>query len=269
MNQPQYFNASWVGLLSDILAKGKVVSPRGKKTKEILQHTITVDMSAPVITIGKRALNYKFMAAEAYWILSGSDKVEDIAPYNKNIGAFSDDGVKFFGAYGPKVLSQIDGVVTRLVVDESTRQAGLTIWRENPPETKDYPCTIAMWFSIRSGLLNCHVFMRSSDAWLGIPYDVFNFSMVAHYVCGMVNEYRDHNNPVMPGALYLTAASSHLYGTNFDQAVEICNLGDSVILEPQTIVPKILWNDHRELLRVLCDLRSTSPKDSLRWWEVK
>jgi thymidylate synthase len=269
MIQPQYFNTAWVGLLSDILSNGRVVLPRGKKTLELPQHTIVVDMLAPVITVTKRALNYRFMAAEAYWILSGSGRVEDIAPFNKNIGAFSDDGERFFGAYGPKVMGQIGGVVKKLVDDESSRQAGLTIWRENPPETKDYPCTIAMWFSIRAGLLNCHVFMRSSDAWLGIPYDVFNFSMVASYVCGRVNEHRPAENRVFPGGLYLTAASSHLYETNFDQATEICNLGDSVIMEPQGALPAIITNDHRELLRVLEALRHAKPSDQLRWWETK
>jgi thymidylate synthase len=204
------------------------------------------------------------MAAEAYWILSGDDRVETIAPYSARIKDFSDDGVRFFGAYGPKIVAQLPYVVEKLLTDPRSRQAGLTIWRESPPETKDVPCTVAVFFAIRNGKLNAHVFMRSSDVWLGVPYDVFNFSMLSHLVCGLLNEQFDLGDQVSPGKLYLTAASSHLYAENWEDA-KFCTTSQ-IFNQPETDV--LLWNDPYHLMEVLRKLRDAKSGDPLRWWEL-
>lgn len=255
------FSRTWIEALNDIMTNGQEVSPRGKLTREIPQRTLQVNMRKPVLTVPDRSLSYKFMAAEAYWILSGDDRVETIAPYNSRIAEFSDNGETFFGAYGPKIIDQLGYVVDKLMEDQDTRQAGLTIWREKPPATKDVPCTVAAFFSIRNGLLNAHVFMRSSDVWLGVPYDVFNFSMLAHYICAFLNK---KGVVVSPGQLFLTAASSHLYAINWDDA-KLCIMSE--VLE-QSETPTVLFQDPREMMHWLRDLRDSRPGDALRWWEV-
>lgn len=259
------FSHTWLEAVNDILTNGELVAPRGKLTKELPQRTMVVDMRRPVLLVPERSLSYRFMAAEAYWILSGDDTVAGIAPYNSRIAEFSDDGERFFGAYGPKILGQLDYVVAKLKADRDTRQAGLTIWRENPPTTKDVPCTVAVFFSLRGQALNVHVFMRSSDVWLGVPYDVFNFSMLAHLVCGLLNDDRASTELYEPGRLYLTAASSHLYEINWADA-KLC-LGGPVVDQAPT--PKLLWNDHWALLERLKELRDTKPGHELRWWEQR
>ena len=252
---------SWVEALHDVMANGQEVSPRGKLTRELLHRTMQVDMRKPVLMVPSRCLSYKFMAAEAYWILSGDNRVETIAPYNRRITEFSDDGKIFFGAYGPRIASQLGYVLDKLMENHDTRQAGLTIWRERPGVTKDVPCTVAVFFNVRNSLLNAHVFMRSSDVWLGIPYDVFNFSMLAHYVCALLHE---RGFITSPGQLFLTAASSHLYEDNW-AAAQSCAMGD--VFE-QRETPQILFKDSNEVVAWLRDLRATCPGDVLRWWEL-
>lgn len=259
---------AWLNSLVDI-AKGNRVSPRGKPTFEVPQRTLTVDMLHPVVVLPERKLNYKFMAAEAYWILTGDDRVETIAPYNPNISAFSDDGVKFFGAYGPKIMGQIDYVVNKLVEDRDSRQAGLTIWRENPPATKDVPCTVAMFFSIRERAVNCHVFMRSSDIWLGVPYDVFNFSMVAYMVCAKIKTalFRaGRPDTLYPGTLFLTAASAHLYETNLEAATAILSQPTPPSWVSSAALAELYTSEH-VLMAYLEMLRTSKPGSVYRWWE--
>lgn len=268
-----YFPTVWLELLHDILWNGEEVAPRGQPTRELLQRTIAIDMRRPVLTVPNRDLSYKFMAAEAYWILTGDDRVETIAPYNKRIAEFSDDGIRFFGAYGPKVKDQLPYVVDALRRDASSRQAGLTIWRENPPRTKDVPCTVALFFNIRRGLLNVNAFMRSNDVWLGTPYDVFNFSMLGHLVCARLNQYPVLRSPsapapapiIRPGRLYLTAASSHLYQQNWD-AADRCIIGGAVY---SARTPEELYLNEVKLIDTLQGLRHTAPGEPLRWWEAK
>lgn len=257
------FSRTWLDAINDILTNGDLVAPRGKMTREIPQRTMVVDMRRPVLRVPDRSLSYKFMAAEAFWILSGDDRVETIAPYNSRIKDFSDDGERFFGAYGPKIKAQLTYIIEKLLTDGDSRQAGLTIWRECPPQTKDVPCTVAIFFNIRGGKLNAHVFMRSSDVWLGVPYDVFNFSMLSHLVCGLLNRHRPSADAVKPGRLFLTAASSHLYETNWADA-KLC-LASEVLAQPETDI--LLWNNTHHLMTTLAALRDSKVGDELRWWE--
>lgn len=60
--------------------------------------------------------------------------------------------------------------------------------------SKDVPCTVAWHFTVRDGALILTVFMRSNDVWLGLPYDLLNFTTVQRVVASMldlkVGEYR-------------------------------------------------------------------------------
>lgn len=244
---------AWLTMLGRLSSKQPSASPRGMKTKEILNgHTIS-SMINPVVRIPERKLSYRFMAAEAAWILSGKNDVESISKYNKHIAKFSDDGVSFFGAYGPKVKNQIEYVIKKLAEDTDSRQAVINIWRENPPKTKDVPCTISLQFIIRDGILRCIDTMRSSDIWLGWPYDVFNMSCISNYI--KLRLKQDHNINVTLGTLCLNAGSQHLYENNFENAekvlteypkdkIDICldfqTMGIFTIKDPEEFVER-LW----------------------------
>lgn len=267
-------NFEWLSELSWVLNKGNSVAPRGQVTKEALQQTAIVNMRRPVVTLEERKLSTKFLGGEAYWILSGDNRVETIAPYNKNIVNYSDDGQTFFGAYGPRIASQLDYVVDKLKSDADTRQAVLTIWRENPPETKDVPCTVAVHFMIRDHKLNCHVYMRSNDLWLGFPYDVFNFSMLSHLVCCRLNASASTNGDVVkPGMLYHTASSRHIYEQHFEQAEKLTkqyNLSAMTIEELKSLetaaTPAGMYLSEVHLMHVLDSLRKDGKSSEHKWW---
>lgn len=226
-------NFQWQGILDALINQGQESSPRGQKTKELLGFKSVIDMTEPVITIAERKLGYKFMAAEAAWIMSGDNRVSTISPYSKAIGNFSDDGILFFGAYGPRIRDQLGHVLSSLCNDRDSRQAVITIWRSNPRPSRDIPCTISCQFMIRKDYLHCFMNMRSSDAWLGVPYDWFNFSMLSLGVCLLL---REKGIEVKPGALRFYAASQHLYEPNFE-AAEQCLTGTLVDGEPRKFTP--------------------------------
>lgn len=278
-NVTNHANLAWVIELLGVLESGNDVAPRGQVTKELLQQTSVIDMRRPVVTLPERKLSTKFLGGEAYWILSGDNRVETIAPYNKNIVNYSDDGETFFGAYGPRILSQLDYVVDKLKSDADTRQAVLTIWRENPPETKDVPCTVAVHFMIRDHKLNCHVFMRSNDLWLGFPYDVFNFSMLSHLVCCRLNAFvvEDGGAIIEPGVLYHTASSRHIYEQHFEQVRQLVgqytkqyDIATAVTNKLMTLgtdeTPPEMYISEVHLMHVLDSLRKDGKSSEHKWW---
>ena len=96
-------------------------------------------------------------------------------------------------------------VVETLLSDNGTRQAVMTIWERSPRESKDIPCTVSLQFLIRYDKLHCIANMRSSDCYLGLPYDVFSFSMIATYV-RLLTGLR-----LEMGALHIFHGSLHIY----------------------------------------------------------
>ena len=211
-------NEAWIALLNKML-DAPTCNPRGMLVREKLAYTSIVDMKYPIVTVCERKLGYKFMPAEARWIITGDNRVATIAPYSKVIEQFSDDGMRFNGAYGPRVVDQLNYVCDMLLKDNDTRQAVMTIWRPNPRPSKDIPCTVAIQWTIRDGVINCHDTMRSSDAWLGWPYDVFNFTMLTGYIMLMLRN-RGLTDLTL-GNLYLTAGSQHLYQRNWEKAGDV------------------------------------------------
>ena len=88
-----------------------ICKPRGLKITEKLNNSWIIDMDDPIITIPERKLSYSFMFGEAAWMLEGKNDVESVSKYVDGVKRFSDDGVTFFGAYGPKIITQTSYVV--------------------------------------------------------------------------------------------------------------------------------------------------------------
>lgn len=217
-----------MALLRELYYRGTNVSPRQLKCREITGVSLRVDDAyANVLTSQARNLNHRFMVAEWLWIWFGHKDVETISQYNKEIAKFSDDGVSFSGAYGPHVVRQWPYVSNRLLADPDSRQAVIQIYQQPERETKDVPCTLSLQFILREGKLNTIATMRSSDIWLGLPYDFFNFSMLANILAGQIN--------VELGWLQFNLGSSHLYDINYGDALMVIHeeLDRTTIISPQ------------------------------------
>jgi thymidylate synthase len=204
-------------LYRDILAgvlQGDTVSPRGMKTREVRGALVALtDPYNNVVVSAARKPNYHFMVAEFLWMLLGQNDAASISRFNKQIGNFSDDGVYFDGAYGPQIAEQMGWAIKTLKTDPFSRQVVMTIWRQRPGPSKDVPCTSLFQFQLRNGGLEMDTWMRSNDVWLGLPYDVFNFTRIQAYVAAQLgvgaSVYRHH------------VGSLHIYEPHFDRALEV------------------------------------------------
>lgn len=183
-------------------------APRGMPISEVIgPQVILTDATRCLVTVPARKLNYPFAVAEFWWIATGREDVASIEPYCSEIAKFSDDGRVFYGAYGPRWHHAAAYVVRTLKADPDSRQAVIDIWRpdivhlERTP--KDVPCTISHQYFIRDGKLHAITTMRSWDAWLGMPYDVFNHSRLASIIAGELG--------VELGSLIVKPGSLHLY----------------------------------------------------------
>lgn len=221
----------WLGMINDILTYGAEVNqngrehePRSRKTLELLANRTVWDMSFPLVLLKARKMSYKFAFAEALWILKGDNRLEPMATYASYLRNFSDDGLTLSGAYGPPFVDQAGYVVDCLTKDVNSRQAVVSLWRPRPGPSKDIPCTLSLQWMIRSLRLHCVATMRSSDAWLGVPYDVSTFSILSAAIL-----IRLRKPDVKLGNLYLTAGSQHLYAIDHKPAEECLETTEEVV----------------------------------------
>lgn len=203
-----------------LLSHGNDAKPRGKLVKELIGQSISFDMRFPIVTKPSRKIGYRFYPAEAAWILSGRNDVSYIKRFSPFVDQFSDDGFFYQGAYGPRVVDQLTYVCDMLADDPDTRQAVIEVWRPNPRAGRDIPCTLSYQFLAREGHLHCVQDMRSSDAWLGYPYDAFNAAMLTTYIILLLRERKARGRDNLEiGTHTMQVGSQHLYEKDWENAL--------------------------------------------------
>ena len=127
-----------------------------------------------------RNLNPAIAAAEALQLIGAFSSPALMLRISPRFKAFMDEN-GFHGAYGSRIRHQGLHVVSKLRQDDGSRQAVITLWDpvlDNQLDRHDYPCTIALQYQIEDGKLCANTIMRSNDAWLGLPYDMFQFTQL-------------------------------------------------------------------------------------------
>lgn len=185
---------------------GELVSPRGMDTYELLNPVIVLNNPSFALPIGTgRLINPAIAALEAAQLCAGKAR-HDLMALLPNFQSYCEDDGKFYGAYGDRIGDQMYDVIDKLEKDPESRQAVITLWDprlDNSSGKRDYPCTVGFQFLIRDGKLNCTTWMRSNDVWLGLAYDLFQFSQLQWTIA--------HELGVEAGSLVHKPTSLHLY----------------------------------------------------------
>jgi thymidylate synthase len=117
--------------------------------------------------------------------LAGSNDLSFIQYYIRRGYEADKNADTVWGGYGPRIFdrkknNQFTRVCKLLTKNPSSRRAVIQIFDEKDLVGKhnDIPCTCSMQFLVRDNLLHMYVTMRSNDAYLGLPHDVFAFTMI-------------------------------------------------------------------------------------------
>lgn len=92
------------------------------------------------------------------------------------------------GAYGPRIKSrhgfnQLDAVISMMKRKDGSRRAVIQLYEaKDLLSDLDVPCTTTLQFHRRGDVLHMSAAMRSNDAYLGLPHDVFCFTMIQELV---------------------------------------------------------------------------------------
>lgn len=171
----------------------------------------------------QRDANPFFHFFEGLWMLAGRNDVAFLAQFVGQIKQYSDDGVKFWGAYGHRWRSafnfdQLKAIVVELKKDPRSRRAVLTMW--DPPRDlhrtgKDFPCNTHIYFSREEqgvafpDVLNMTVCCRSNDmVWGAYGANAVHFSMLQEYMAGLIG--------IDVGHMWQMSNNFHAYPDTFE-----------------------------------------------------
>lgn len=206
--------SGYADVVKHVVENGERRCPRGQCTLDVGPVMMQLKTPWHALPLGTgRNLSTEVAALEALQLIGGYSTPSLLVAAAPKFAEFTEDNGEFWGSYGLRVGWQLPSLIEKLKRDPQTRQAVMTIWdpkNDNILGKRDYPCTVALGFELTDGALNMHVTMRSSDVWLGIPYDWFQFTQLQFTVARILNAF--------PGTYTHTSWSLHLYERNLEAA---------------------------------------------------
>lgn len=220
---------------SDILKNGKEIEGKRGKTKELINYfaTLTNPRVRTSLSLHRKHVQSKF--AEFAWYLSKDDDKDYIKPYISVYDREEQENNKILGAYGSKIFgsengqkSQYERVIEQILKRNNTKQAYLIIsekedYKYRHEKYKSPPCTIGLHFYVRDSKLNLTCYMRSNDAYYGLPHDLFCFTMLQEIV--------SHKTNIQLGIYTHCATSMHIYKQHFDKIKKYLSEGKQEPIE--------------------------------------
>ena len=196
------------------------------------QLRFNLDEGFPLITTRSMKGSWKAMVYELLWFLSGSTKVEDL---NKNhlwdiwatpeickslglepgdLGPIYGKQWRAFNAGGEKPVDQITNLIHDLKVNPDSRRLVVTAW--NPIDVDKVfvaPCHCFFKFFHAQGELSLHVFQRSADVPIGLPFDIAEYALLLMMIA-QVTDFKAKE-------LIYTLSDTHIYLDQIEQMKEL------------------------------------------------
>jgi thymidylate synthase len=164
-----------------------------------------------------RNCNPFFHVMEGLWMLAGRNDVEFVAQFNKNMRAYSDNGVTFNAAYGHRWrhhfgYDQISKVCELLSADPLTRRCVISMWDGHEDlggDGRDYPCNTSITCRVVNGHLDFIINNRSNDLIFGLcGANAVHMSMLQEYMATRLS--------LNVGTWYHLTANLHVYEQHYD-----------------------------------------------------
>lgn len=210
----------YLEILQDIMENGEDADNRtGIYARKVFGRQMRFDLGKgfPLVTTKKVFL--KGIIHELIWLLSGNTNIKYLTDNNVHIwDEWADKDGNLGPVYGAQWrnfnsqgIDQIQDVIERIKKNPQDRRLIVTAW--NPAQIEQMalpPCHCFFQFDVTpSGRLNCQLYQRSCDMFLGVPFNIASYSlltMMVAQVCGL-----------KPGEFVHTLGNAHIYNNHFEQ----------------------------------------------------
>lgn len=213
------FEKQYKKLLSKCLTKGNITNNRtGVDTYKLFNQSLNIDLSKgfPIVT-GKKIFFDKGLA-EFEWIYNGKTDLEFL--HRNNIYWWDDfimeDNTlgKTYGHQVRNFSSSFDQVKYCInEINNNSRRAIITLWNPCDLEEQALPCCYTQFNFVKvNNELNMTMSFRSSDMFLGLPYDII---VGALFLISIAKETN-----LTPRVLGINISDAHIYINHREQVKE-------------------------------------------------
>ena len=210
----------YLEILQDIMDNGQDADNRtGVYARKVFGRQMRFDLSKgfPLVTTKKVFL--KGVIHELIWLLSGNTNIKYLTDNNVHIwDEWADENGNLGPVYGAQWrnfngegIDQIKDVIDRIKKNPQDRRLIVTAW--NPAQIDQMalpPCHCFFQFDVTpDGRLNCQLYQRSCDMFLGVPFNIASYSLLTMMIAQICN--------LKPGEFVHTLGNAHIYNNHFEQ----------------------------------------------------
>ena len=254
VNFTNYDEKNYIHLLTKIMNLGDERQTRNSVTKSIFGEKLLFDLKEgfPLLTTKKMFLRGIF--EELKWFFQGKTDSKILEEKNVNIWKWNSTdefinsvglpyregdignmygfqwnhaGAEYSGCdqdYTDKGFNQIEYCLNLLKTDKYSRRILMTTYV--PHEANKgvlYPChglTVQWYVKENDGInyLSCHMYQRSADMFLGVPFNISSYALMCYMFCEVLNNDSSYNGLLFkPDRLVMSFGDLHVYESHYEQ----------------------------------------------------
>lgn len=214
----------YLDLLRNIRENGEERGDRtGVGTLSLFGGQLSFDLSEGFPALTTKRLWFKGVKTELLWFLRGDTNIkwlqerkvriwDEWADENGDLGPVYGAQFRRWRAGDGTEIDQIARLIDGLKNNPTSRRHVVNAW--NVGELSQMaltPCHCLFQFYVHTdGRLSCHLYQRSADIFLGVPFNIASYALLTHMiaqVCGL-----------KPGKFVHSFGDVHLYLNHLDQA---------------------------------------------------
>lgn len=237
----------YLDLLQDILDNGQEKNDRtGVGTISVFGRQLRFDLSKGFPAVTTKKLAWKACKSELIWFLEGSNDERRLAEilhdtrdtanttiwtgnaqaeYWKPKATFQGDLGRVYGVQwrnwqsssDGKTVNEVDQVknlIDGIKNDPNGRRHILSAWNVGELDQMALPpCHVmSQYYVSNDGSLSCHMYQRSVDTFLGLPFNIASYALLTHMIAHVCN--------LKVGELIISTGDTHIYSNHVDQVRE-------------------------------------------------
>ena len=225
----------YLELLQDILANGTVKGDRtGTGTSSVFGRQIRHDLSTGFPLLTTKKLHFRSIANELIWFLSGDTNTEWLKNHGVSIwNEWATETGDLGPVYGKQwtawptkdggSINQIDYVINTLKNNPNSRRILFHAWnveylpdesispQANAEQGKMAlpPCHLLYQFYVANNKLSAQLYIRSSDSFLGLPYNTASLALLTHMLAQQCD--------LIPHEIIISIGDLHAYSNHTAQ----------------------------------------------------
>jgi thymidylate synthase len=224
-------------LLEDILNNGEVKDDRtGVGTISVFGRQLRFDLTVGFPAVTTKKLAWKSVVSELLWFIEGSGderRLAEILHGSRDIerstiwtgnaqAAYWAPKARYDGDLGRvygvqwrdwRGVDQLSNLIEGIKTDPNGRRHIITAWNVDELDQMALPpCHVLAQFYVSNGKLSCHMYQRSVDVFLGLPFNIASYALLTHMIAQVCD--------LKVGELIISTGDTHIYSNHVDQVKE-------------------------------------------------